>query len=105
MLATQTAYQDILDGLQDEESKKLGTLQNQLDVIAKQHKLMQSMPQMSSAIDPLDASFGVLNQALDLPSVPMNAMEQLESEHQSRLDMIKGFWNGNKSCTRATKTL
>ncbi|WP_080946114.1 tape measure protein [Moraxella bovoculi] len=91
MLATQTAYQDILDGLQDEESKKLGTLQNQLDVIAKQHKLMQSMPQMSSAIDPLDASFGVLNQALDLPSVPMNAMEQLESEHQSRLDMIKGF--------------
>ncbi|WP_063513454.1 tape measure protein [Moraxella ovis] len=96
MLATQTAYQDILDGLQDEESKKLETLQNQLDVIAKQHKLMQDMPQISSAIDPLDASFGVLKQALDLPSVPMNAMEQLESEHQSRLDMIKGFLDQQK---------
>ncbi|WII94429.1 tape measure protein [Moraxella haemolytica] len=111
MLATQTAYQDILDGLQDEESKKLGTLQNQLDVIAKQHKLMQSMPQMSSAIDPLDASFGVLKQALDLPSVPMNAIEQLESEHQSRLDMIEGFlerqqelYKGNEDAlTRITK--
>lgn len=90
-LATQIAYNNVLDALQDEESKKLTTLQNQLDVIAKQHKLMQSMPQMTSPIDPLDASFGVLKQALDLPSVPMNAIEQLESEHQSRLDMIKGF--------------
>lgn len=90
-LATQIAYNNVLDALQDEESKKLTTLQNQLDVIAKQHKLMQSMPQMTSPVDPLDASFGVLKQALDLPSVPMNAIEQLESEHQSRLDMIKGF--------------
>lgn len=89
-------WKEITQSLQDEESKKLTTLQNQLDVIAKQHKLMQSMPQMTSPIDPLDASFGVLKQALDLPSVPMNAIEQLESEHQSRLDMIKGFLDQQK---------
>lgn len=89
-------WKEITQSLQDEESKKLATLEQQLTVIAKQHQLMVSMPHMTSPVDPLDASFGVLKQALDLPSVPMNAMEQLESEHQSRLDMIKGFLDQQK---------
>lgn len=89
-------WKEITQSLQDEESKKLATLEQQLTVIAKQHQLMVSMPHMTSPVDPLDASFGVLKQALDLPSVPMNAIEQLESEHQSRLDMIKGFLDQQK---------
>lgn len=96
-------WKEITQSLQDEESKKLATLEQQLTVIAKQHQLMVSMPHMTSPIDPLDASFGVLKQALDLPSVPMNAIEQLESEHQSRLDMIKGFLDQQKQLYKDNK--
>lgn len=84
-------WKEITQSLQDEESKKLATLEQQLTVIARQHQLMASMPSGQSPIDASAARVGVLNQALGLPVPETSAFDALGAEHNSKLMTIQLF--------------
>ncbi len=76
-------YNDLVQSLKSEEEKRLDTLNDQLKVLAEQHRL--------HGTDVAGQRTQLLNNGLGLPKTELNPFDKLNQENANRLAMIDSF--------------